>query len=211
MQGFEINKLNPLQVFLLVLVEFGLGTPYDLLSKAGLGAGLTSPALKRLKEAGLLTSTSGPRKRNRYVITEEGKKTLKENLEAGPPPFWQQGQTDIFESLPRGIILAWLHSGTDEARQGISAAAYNLSVLNRKRQRDAEELRTAMVRLQAEILPLSPAAAKGVLIATAYQWIKAECDAALFQLQEKATAEINNLVANLPPVHLMHGDKGAVS
>ena len=136
MERIDINELNPLQVFLLVLVEFGLATPYDLLSKAGLGAGLTSPALKRLKEVGLLTGTPGPRKRMRYAITKEGKKTLRENLEAGPPPFWQQGQADVFESLPRGIILAWLHSGTDEARLGVSEAAYKLSVLTRKKQRD---------------------------------------------------------------------------
>ena len=198
MERFEINELNPLQVFLLVLVEFGLATPYDLLSKAGLGAGLTSPALKRLKEAGLLTGTPGPRKRMRYAITKEGKKTLRENLEVGPPPFWQQGQTDVFESLPRGIILAWLHSGTDEARLGVSGAAYNLSVLTRKKQRDAEELRASMVRLQAEILNQGAAAAKGVLIATAYQWLKAECDAKLFRLQDVATAQISELLAHLP-------------
>ena len=134
----------------------------------------------------------------RYAVTEEGKKTLRENLEAGPPPFWQQGQTDVFESLPRGIILAWLHSGTDEARLGVSGAAYNLSVLTRKKQRDAEELRASMARLQAEILPRSPAGAKGVLIATAYQWLKAECDAQLFQLQDVATAQISKLLADLP-------------
>jgi DNA-binding PadR family transcriptional regulator len=198
-ERFEINELNPLQVFLLVLVEFGLATPYDLLSKAGLGVGLTSPALKRLKEAGLLTSTSGPRNRVRYALTKEGKKTLKDNLEVGPPPFWQQGQTDVFESLPRGIILAWVHSGPDEARQGISEAAYKLSVLNRKRQREAEELRASMLRLQAEIVNQSSAAAKGMLIATAYQWIKAECDARLFRLQAEAVGEINKLLADLPP------------
>src|ERR1035437_7860359 len=104
MEQFQFGELNPLQIFLLVLVEFGLATPYDLLSKAGLGVGLTSPALKRLKEAGLLTSTPGPRNRVRYAITKEGRATLRENLEVGPPPFWQQGQTDVFESLPRGVI-----------------------------------------------------------------------------------------------------------
>jgi DNA-binding PadR family transcriptional regulator len=199
MERFEINELNPLQIFLLVLVEFGLATPYDLLSKAGLGVGLTSPALKRLKEAGLLTSMPGPRNRVRYTITKKGKSALRENLEVGPPPFWQQGQTDVFESLPRGIILAWVHSGSDEARQGVSEAAYKLSVLNRKKQREAEELRASMLRLQAEIVNLDSAAAKGVLIATAYQWIKAECDARLFRLEAEAIGEINKLLVDLPP------------
>lgn len=195
----DINGLNPLQAFLLVLVEFGLATPYDMLTKVGLGVGLTSPALKRLNDAGLLTSTPGPRKRISYAITEHGKAVLRDNLAAGPPPFWQQGQTDIFESLPRGIILAWLNSGADEARLGVSGAAYNLSVLTRKRQRDAEELRDSMVRLQAGILPQSPVAAKGLMIATAYQWLKAECDAALFRLQAEAIGEIDKLLVDLPP------------
>ncbi len=202
-------RLNPLEIFLLVLVEFGLATPYDLLSKAGLGPGLTSPVLKRLKEAGLLTSTPGPRKRLRYAMTERGKNCLRDNLEAGD--FWHHGQTDIFESLPRSIILAWLSSGTDKAHVGVSAAAYHLSVLTKKRQRDAEELRASMIRIQAATSPKSPATAKGVLIATAYQWMKAGCDAALFQLQEKATAEINALLANLPPAHLLEEGEDAVS
>jgi DNA-binding MarR family transcriptional regulator len=198
MENDEFEELNPLRIFLLVLVEFGLSTPYDLLSKAGLGPGLTSPALKRMKEAGLLTSTPGPRNRVRYAITEKGAKLRRESLKPGEANYWQLGQTDMFESLPRGIILAWLHSGTDEARLGVSGAAYNLSVLTRKKQRDAEELRASMVRLQAEILNQSTAAAKGVLIATAYQWLKAECDAQLFQLQDVATAQISALLAHLP-------------
>jgi len=126
-------------------------------------------------------------------------KALRENLEVGPPPFWQQGQTDVFESLPRGVILAWLNSGKDESRQGVSDAWYKLSVLERKRQREAEELRTSMVRLRGEIGDQSPAVAKGVLIATAYQWIKAECDARLFRMQSEAAIEINKLLADLPP------------
>jgi DNA-binding MarR family transcriptional regulator len=208
MDRLEIIELNPLQLFLLVLVEFGLATPYDLLSKAGLGAGLTSPALKRLKEARMLNSKPGPRNRVRYDITEKGRKTLRETLEVGPPPFWQQGQTDVFESLPRGVILAWLNSGTHEAKQGIAEAAYKLSVLERKRQREAEELRASMVHLQSEIVNQSPVAAKGVLIATAYQWIKAECDARLFRLKREAVSEIIKLLPDLPPAPQLPRDRG---
>lgn len=208
MDRIEINELNPLQLFLLVLVEFGLATPYDLLSKAGLGVGLTSPALKRLKEARLLTSSPGPRNRVRYAITGKGRKWLRDNLEVGLPPFWQQGQTDVFESLPRGIILAWLNSGTGEARQGVSDAWYKLSVLERKRQREAQELRASMVRLQGEIVDQSPAAAKGVLIATAYKWIKAECDARLFHLQGEAVWKIKELIPDLQSAPQLPRDRG---
>ena len=65
-----------------------------------------------------------------------------------------------------------------------------------------------MVRLQAEILPQSPAAAKGGLIVTTYQWMKAECGTSLFGLQEEATAKINKLLADLPPTQLVRGDEG---
>ena len=108
MKNTEYEGLNPLQVFLLVLVEFGLTTPYDLLSKVGLASGLTSPALKRMNEAGLLTSTPGPRNRLRYALTEYGTAILRNSLHPNAADYWQFVTADIYESLPRGIILAWL-------------------------------------------------------------------------------------------------------
>jgi DNA-binding MarR family transcriptional regulator len=197
MEQFQFGELNPLQIFLLALVKFGLATPYDLLSKAGLGPGLTSPVLKRLEEAGLVTSTPGPRKRVRYAITEIGASKLSESSQLGD--YWQFGQKDIFESLPRAMILAWLHSDVDEARYGAARAADSLLKLSRRRQRESEELRVSMLGLQADILKDDRTAAKGLLIATAYQWLKAESDAALFRLQAEAIGKINKLLADLPP------------
>jgi DNA-binding MarR family transcriptional regulator len=194
MEHDEIEELNPLQTFLLVLVEFELGTPYDLLTKAGLGPGLTSPSLKRLERAGLLVSTPGPRNRLRYVTTAKGAYLLRESLRPDEANYWKAGRTDVFESLPRAIILAWLHSGVDEARHGIARAAGHLLVVARKRQREAEELRGSMLRQQAD-----PAGDEGMLIATAYQWIKAESDATLFRLQAESLEPINQLLADLPP------------
>jgi DNA-binding PadR family transcriptional regulator len=199
MESYDLNELNPLQIFLLVLVEFGLSTPYALLSKAGMGPGLTSPALRRLKEAGLLTGTSGPRNRVRYAITKKGANLLRESLKSGDANYWQLGQTDMFESLPRGIILAWLHAGVDEAHKGVARAADNTSIVARKRQRDAEELHASIVRLQADMLKDDSATARGMLIATAYQWIKAECDAALFRMQVEVIGKIDRLLPTLPP------------
>lgn len=199
MEHTEIERLNPLQTFLLVLVEFGLATPYDLLSKAGLGPGLTSPSLKRLEKAGLLISTPGPRNRLRYAVTDLGAHLLRDSLRPGEPNYWKTGKADIFESLPRGIILAWLHSGIDEARQGVARAAENLLVLTRRKQREAEELRGYMRHLQAGIAKADPSADQGELVATAYQWIKAESDATLFRLQVESLEHINQLLADLPP------------
>lgn len=133
MERHESEELSALQIFLLVFVEFGLATPYDLLSKAGLGPGLTSPVLKRLREAGLLTSTPGPRNRLRYALTEKGTDLLRESLKPGESNYWQLGQMDVFESLPRGIILAWLHSGADQAHQGAARAAEIVSILAQRR------------------------------------------------------------------------------
>jgi DNA-binding PadR family transcriptional regulator len=199
MEHNEIERLNPLQTFLLVLVEFGLTTPYDLLSRAGLGPGLTSPSLKRLERAGLLVSTPGPRNRLRYGVTEMGAYLLRESLRPDEPNYWKAGKADVFESLPRGIILAWLHSGADEARRGISRAAENLLAVARKREREAEELRGSMLHMQARIAKADPGADKGELIATAYQWIKAESDATLSRLQAESLEHFYGLLADLPP------------
>ena len=207
MEDHEFAELNPLQIFLLVLVELGLATPYDLLSKAGLGPGLTSPALKRLQGAGLLTSTAGPRNRVRYAITEKGADQLRESLKPGMANYWQLGQTDIFESLPRGIILAWLHGGVDEAHQGTARGTEMVSIVARRRERDAEELRESMNRLQSGIVKDNHPATKGMLIGTVYQWIKAECDAALYRLQAEAIGKIDQLLVELPPASLARGEK----
>lgn len=199
MEHNEIEELNPLQTFLMVLVEFGLTTPYDLLSQAGLGPGLTSPSLKRLERAGLLVSTPGPRNRLRYTITAKGTYVLRESLRPDAANYWKAGQSDIFESLPRGIILAWLHAGVEEARRGTARASDNLLRAAQKRRREADELRDFMLRLRADILKDASTVDSGFLIATAYRWIKAECDAALFQQEAEVIEHIDQLLADLPP------------
>jgi len=199
METIENEWYNPLETFLLVLVEFGLSTPYELLSKAGLGPGLTSPVLKRLKEAGLLTSKPGPRNRQRYAITKKGRKAIDRSLESGRVGFWRLGLLDLYGSLPRGIVLSWLLGGIDEARNGVIRAGEDLMVLAQKTRRDADELRTSMLRLQADIVKHEPGADEGMLVATTYQWIKAVCDAETFMGQSKAIGSILKALADFPP------------
>jgi DNA-binding PadR family transcriptional regulator len=199
MEDNEIEELNPLQTFLLVLVKFGLSTPYDLLSNVGLGPGLTSPALKRLEEAGLLTSTPGPRKRLRYAITKQGRNRLDRNLKSRKSSYWRLGQADAFESLPRGMILAWLHAGIEEAERGAERAAENLANLSLKRRLEGDELHRSMIRLQSDILKNDPDADEGMLIATTYQWLKALCDAEMYSGQAKAIGQIIRSLADFPP------------
>jgi len=202
MEVHGLEELNPLQIFLLVLVKFGLSTPYDLLTKAGLGPGLTSPALKRLQEAGFLTSTPGPRKRLRYALTKEGRSILDYSLQSGKPGYWRLGQADVYESLPRGIILAWLHAGVEAAKKGAIRAGEDLNALGLKRQRDAAELRSSMLRLKTDILNKDPAADEGMLIATTYQWMKAVCDAEMFLGQAMVIGLIIQALAEFPPAPL---------
>lgn len=206
MQKAEFEELNSLQILLLALVNLGLASPYDLLSKAGLGVGLTSPALKRLANAGLLDSTPGPRKRLRYTVTPEGKDQLRQSLAAGPGFFWRHGQTDIFESLPRGIILAWLHSELGAARYGVERARRDLLKLAVKREREAKELRDS-VQGQADGPEPKTAGSAALMAGTAYRWVKAESEAILYRLQAQATEEIEQLLETLPPPPHPAGDK----
>lgn len=208
MEPFQFGELNPLQIFLLVFVEFGLATPYELMAKVGLGPGLTSPVLKRLEEAGFVKSTPGPRKRLKYAITESGANRLRESFQLGD--YWQFGQRDIFESLPRAMILAWLHSDADESQYGAARAADSLLKLARRRLRESEELRDSIPGLQADILKDDRPVAKGLLIATAYQWLKAASDAALFRLQAEAIGEISKSLEGLPPAPQMLPNAGEV-
>ena len=61
-----------------------------------------------------------------------------------------------------------------------------------------ENLRDNMIRLQSDILKNRPDADDGLLVATAYQWLKAECDATLFRLQSEAIVGIGQILADLP-------------
>lgn len=200
-----LDELNPLQIFLLVLVKAGVASPYDLLTKAGLGAGLTSPSLKRLERAGLVRSTPGPRNRLRYTITPEGDEALRVSME-GDQTYWASGKADIFESLPRGIVLAWLHGGAEEASRGVTRAATKLMQLSQSRRRKADELYISTLPDQQDEFPPTPGA--GELIAFVYQWIKAESDARQYEMQAHAAEMIASLVKGLPsPPKLLRGTR----
>jgi DNA-binding PadR family transcriptional regulator len=194
----QAEELNPLQIFLLAMVKAGLKSPYDLLMKAGLGAGLTSPALKRLEAAGLLHGTPGPRNRMRYAITRDGLRVLRGSLEEGQK-YWCSGKADIFDSLPRAVVLAWLHGGVEEASRGVAQAANKLLQESQSREREAE---TAHDRLKQELRTdlgngdVTPDA--GTLIPAIYRWIKAESDAKLYRLQAEAVQGLAPLIKDLP-------------
>ncbi len=74
--------LPVLDLFVLSLLDRGLETPYDLQKRAGLSLGATTPSLRRLLDAKLVTRSkdSGPGKRPRhaYELTARGKEEARQ-------------------------------------------------------------------------------------------------------------------------------------
>jgi DNA-binding MarR family transcriptional regulator len=173
------------EVLLLVFVKFGVTTPYDLLSQGGMSVGLTSPALKRMEQAGLLTSTPGPRKRTRYAMTERGDAALRASLNSGRKNCWGLGRFGIFESVPRTILLAWVHSGLEDALDCVDRAAKELRIEGQKREREAEELRNSVLSMDADLFKDESVSDRGIRILTVYRWIKAASDAACSNFRPK--------------------------
>lgn len=206
----QSEELNPLQVLLMVFVKFGLSTPYDLITQVGLSVGLTSPALKRMEEAGLLASTPGGRKSMRFALTDKGEEELGRSLKSSKPSHWRLGRFDTFESAPRAILLAWAAAGLDEAVRCVEQAAEELRFQEQKKAEEAKLLRFSLDRLRPGLFPDDPAADKGTIIATAYRWLKAVSDAELLKLQAEAIMKIAPLLSALPEVPPILHEEGSV-
>ena len=197
MQSIDINGLSQHQVMLLLLVAFGLGTPYDMLSKAGLGVGQTSPFLKKMKGAGILADLEGARNSVRYTLTRLGEEALRRALL--PVGRAQQSlQADLYESLPRAITLAWLNAGPDAVRIVLMEARASLERLIQKRQLAAEERKQQIVFLMNAANSEKGNPGQGLLVASVLQWLKAEFDKELYQHQEEALKQLAGLIDMLP-------------
>ena len=194
----DSERLNPLQILLLVFVKFGLATPYYLMSLAGMSVGLTSPTLKRLEESGALTCTPGPRKSMRYAITEKGEEQLRRSLESSADFNSLFGEYEKFESAPRAILLAWLYAGFKDALQCVTWVTEKLRAESEKKEREAEGIRQSMIVLEADLFKDEPDFDKGVLIATAYRWMKVKSEAVLLSLEVEAIGTIAQLLSQLP-------------
>ncbi len=189
---------NPLHVLLLVLVKCGLATTYDLKSEAGISVGLTATALRRLEKAGLLISAPGSRKSVRYAVTEKGEDELRTQIESGRMRHWWLEDSSIYKSIPRALFLAWLYADTKQMSDCADLALQELQTLARNKKQEAHRLREAMLRSEASCRRDGRKDREGSLIATVYQWLKAESDAALFTVQIEAMKTMRPLLANLP-------------
>jgi DNA-binding MarR family transcriptional regulator len=196
-----LQGLSPLQVQLLVFVKLGLATPYDLITQAGLSVGLTSPALKRLEESGLLKSTPGSRRSMRYAVTKKGEEQLKVALETGGSLSSLIERSGTFDSASRAAILAWATYGREEASRCVERAKEELQFQSQQKQAEADQLRNSILRIKeapAYLFEDDSESRKGVLLATAYRWLKAQSDASLLKMQGQAVTATVPLLQELP-------------
>jgi DNA-binding MarR family transcriptional regulator len=209
-----LKGLSPLQIQLLIFVKLGLGTPYDLITQAGLSVGLTSPALKRLEEFNLVESTPGSRKSNRYAITKKGEQQLKEAIEVAGPLSFLVERFGTFDSASRAAVLAWATYGRKEAAECVEFARGELNFQSQQKQSEAEQLRAAVLRLKeapADLFEDDSESRRGILMATAYRWLKAHADANLLKMQSEAVTSILPLLEQLPAFPPLFPPKGKPS
>lgn len=111
---------SSLELLLLTLIRDGLGTPYELKTRADISLGSTVPALARLEDAGLVKASKTPQSRSirRFNITVEGARTLKNE--------WRQqlnSSPNDIESVLRIAYLALLNDETEECAEFLKRSA----------------------------------------------------------------------------------------
>ena len=165
-----------LDLFVLAMVQSGLGTTYDLKSKAGLSVGSTSPILARLEQAGLLEAPTAERARGvrRFSISKEGKK----HLAAGWKELPQRRPTDIDEIL-RITYIAWVMGSPETAAIFVENSAAGLNYLAATRQAEVNQLRSAL---------------GGRVGGQAFRWLRAGADAARLQAQAEALKQLGRQI-----------------
>jgi DNA-binding PadR family transcriptional regulator len=194
----KVGNLSQLEVLLLVMVKAAIATPYDLLSRVGIGVGTSSPALKRLKKNGLLSCTPGPRNRMRFALTAEGTSELKEAFDTNLAQYWKHGERDTFDSLRRIILLSWIDSRLIAAKDCVNRAKLELEDLVERRTQRAMALRRAALRLHEGVLTGQQPRDDGQLISLVSGWVDAVFDVSQYQLQNEALAQIMTLISELP-------------
>jgi DNA-binding PadR family transcriptional regulator len=192
------RKLNSLEVLLLVLVKAGLSTTYQLMTQAGMSAGLAGPALRRMKASKLVTHTSGPRNVVRYAITKEGEKIIQESVASSRACGWLPESHTAFESGARNALLALIYEGHSGALNSVDSATEALKEQSRRKKREAADLHESVLSLNKRFFENEAACDRGILIATAYRWMKTTSSAALFELQAEAMRTLVPLISELP-------------
>jgi DNA-binding PadR family transcriptional regulator len=173
------RKLNSLEILLLVFVKYGLTSTYDLISHAGMSAGLTGPALKRMKSAGLLGAKAGPRRVIRYFLTEAGERALHHSLARAKAQNWWLEQNSFFETLPRSMFLSWLLLGFDGMEDWMEFAEDQLRELHDRKNGEAADQASRFMGMKKRFREDPESVPSGFLLAQAYRAMKARSEAAV--------------------------------
>jgi DNA-binding PadR family transcriptional regulator len=113
---------STLELLLLALLQDGLGTPYDLKSRADISLGSSIPALNRLEADGLIEASDPKSRRSRrFTLKTKGRTALKKDWSE----HLQSPTTDV-ESILRIAYLACLNKSPGKAAVFLEAAADRL-------------------------------------------------------------------------------------
>jgi DNA-binding PadR family transcriptional regulator len=196
----DSEELSPLEILILGFVQLGLSTPYDLMSQAGLSVGVSSPALKRLLQDGLLNQTAGPRNRTDYALTKQGNERLRSSLMALRNEARLLLRLSRFGSASRVILLLWLYFGIEEATACIERAAEAIRHEAKKRTREGEDLRDDMMRLSASPTDLfvGEVSSRGAMLAVAVRWLKVRSEASQLAKEADVVESMAELLSDLP-------------
>ena len=193
---FKSDRVNPLDLLLLVLIKYGLSTTYDIRAQAGIGGSNTVKQLQLLEKDGLLTSVSGnERKAKRYAITGLGESKLLESLVL---VMQQRGRLGI-DSLTRTMFLGWLYPEQVNAVDAAQETAAALEIYRREKELEAAKHRDLVDRLQRRLPNGDYGSQVGQLVASTFMWIRAKSDMAMLEVQATAIDQLKLIFENLPP------------
>jgi len=183
---------STLELMLLAMVQRGLPTSYELLTKAGLSVGASSRALKRLESDGLLKSTSGPRTSQRFALTQKGETYLKRTWASVA----KKASPVTYESALRFLYLAWLFNEPSVAISYAKKAVEELRYRAKRHEIEADDIRNRFAHLW-DPASLSESELSVAVLGAVYRWLKTSTDADVTRAQadslEKAAAEIHRL------------------
>jgi DNA-binding PadR family transcriptional regulator len=161
-----------LELFVLAMVQQGLGTPYELKTKAGLSLGSTVPVLARLAKDSLVkTSEEGVRRSRTFSITTKGVNVLtqgwREQLTTSPK--------DI-DSILRIVYLAWLNGDNAAAVKFMKRSAQSLQGWASIRGAEADRL-GAMIGEKPD--------------GDTFMWLRTSCEAAQAGAEAQVLIELS--------------------
>ncbi len=110
-----MSQKSLLDPFVLLMIDEGVNTSYQLQRRAGLSLGATIPSLRRLSRQGLIVADeAGARGRQEFRMTARGRHALRswqDEVAAG------KGVRPDLESHARGIVLAWSEGQLELVRE----------------------------------------------------------------------------------------------